>query len=140
MPSTTTAFRVSPQQERIFALQQPGSVTPYRAECTVLLEGHLDAQKLHSALNGLMARHEIFRTVFQRQAGVKVPFQVILENASPAAAGWDTADLNQIDQDNQQARLAALQEEARTRNLDLETGRSCMRFWLALGRIDTRLC
>ena len=76
--NTAAGFRLSTQQERIWS-QQAGMTSPFWSGCEVLVEGPLDAAKLQDVLRGIVTRHEILRTVFHRQTGLKLPFQVILE-------------------------------------------------------------
>ena len=69
--------------------------SPFWAECELLVEGPLDAAKLQEAVGVVVTRHEILRTVFHRQTGLKLPFQVILE--SPDFA-WQSVDLTGLDE------------------------------------------
>jgi amino acid adenylation domain-containing protein len=77
MQHTLQGFRLSPQQRRLWLLE-PGLGT-LRAECTVSIEGDIEAEKLQGALDQVVSRHEILRTEFRRAAGMKVPMQVILD-------------------------------------------------------------
>jgi amino acid adenylation domain-containing protein len=97
---TVAGFRLSIQQDRIWSQQNSESW----AECEFALDGPLDKAKLRQAIREVVARHEILRTVFHRQTGVKVPFQVILD--SPEFA-WTEAVGDQTQS---------------TRSLDLEKG------------------
>src|SRR5215471_14718408 len=81
---TVAGFRLSIQQDRIWSQQN----SEQWAECEFALDGPLDTAKLRQAIREVVARHEILRTVFHRQTGVKVPFQVILD--SPGFA-WKEA-------------------------------------------------
>jgi hypothetical protein len=100
--NTIAGFQLSAQQARVWS-QQAGDSTPFRAECEVLIEGSLDPAALERAFVDLVGRHEILRTVFQRQAGMKVPFQVIQETCEFA---WETVDLTGLDEAAQRARIA----------------------------------
>ena len=66
-------FRLSPQQKRIWLLQE--SEQPYCVSCSVLIEGRLDREALNSAINEVMERHEILRTTYKRLSGMSVPLQ-----------------------------------------------------------------
>ena len=101
---TIQGYRLSPQQERLWLLQQkhPG---PYCAQCSWLLEGPLDRPKLRRLLNVLVERHEILRTTFQNLPDVLIPVQVISEAASIA---WHEYDLMGLSQSAQQERLETL--------------------------------
>ncbi|MDQ0753852.1 iturin family lipopeptide synthetase A [Streptomyces africanus] len=73
---------LSPGQERIWFLERllPGR-TAYNEVKAIRLDGPLDVPALHSALRGLVARHEGLRTVF-REAGGE-PRQVVLPSTEP---------------------------------------------------------
>ena len=75
----TAGFQLSPQQKHLWNLQQDQQ---FVAQVAVLLEGELDQQRLHGALMKIFQRHEILRTVFQRNPGMKFPFQVVDANAT----------------------------------------------------------
>src|SRR5437867_3533472 len=75
----TAAFRISSQQERTW-LERERGVQPF-AQCVIRIEGPLDASKLESVLRQVVTRYEILRTVLRRQTGVKLPFQVIRDEA-----------------------------------------------------------
>src|SRR5262252_9701810 len=101
---TVAGFRLSVQQNRTWS-QQIGHPPSLWAECELALEGPLDPARLKDSIREVVARHEILRTVFHRQTGVKVPFQVILENPSFA---WQYEDLSGLDSGSIQTRVAAL--------------------------------
>ncbi len=94
-------FRVSPQQRHLWLLQQSESAA-YHARCSVLIEGALgvldalDVDALKTAVRTVVQRHEILRTVFARTPGVKVPLQVVVDEAdfewsevNGSSADWD---------------------------------------------------
>ena len=93
MSNTVAGFRLSTQQERLYS-QQEGT-SPFWAEAELLVEGPLDAAKLQEAVRDVVTRHEILRTVFHRQTGLKLPFQVIRESADFA---WQAVDLSGLDE------------------------------------------
>src|SRR4051794_15531315 len=76
---STAGFQLSPQQKHLWSLQQNQQ---FVSQVAVLLEGPLDHQRLHAALMKIFQRHEILRTLFQRNAGMKFPFQVVDANAT----------------------------------------------------------
>jgi amino acid adenylation domain-containing protein len=88
---TIDGFRLSPQQARLWLLQQDAQYPPYNSECVVLIRGPLDARLLESALNQVVRRHEILRTTFRRLPAMTLPLQVISENGQ---AMLRTCDLN----------------------------------------------
>jgi amino acid adenylation domain-containing protein len=77
-------FRLSPQQRRLWSLQQTNQNMPRRAQAAVLIEGTLDAATLDDALRQVVRRHEILRTTFYRADGVEFPVQVIGDDGVPA--------------------------------------------------------
>ena len=76
----SAAFRLSAQQERAWHAQEQG--LPQFAQCVISIRGPLVAARLEQALARLVEKHEILRTVLRRQAGVRLPFQVIREEAA----------------------------------------------------------
>lgn len=79
---TTAGYFLSPQQSHIWLLQQRAE-SQFSCQIAVQIQGKLDVARLESSLAELVARHEMLRTVFRRQAGMKTPFQVILEESAP---------------------------------------------------------
>src|ERR1700741_462350 len=111
-------YRLSPQQERLWLLQQkyPG---PYRAQCSWLLDGPLDRAGLQTAMDVLVERHEILRTTFQTLPDVLLPVQVICQ---ATALAWRECDLTDLSRDAQQEELAKLFREAQESPLDFTPG------------------
>ena len=72
---TIEGFRLSPQQKQLWLLQQSGST--YCAQCVLRIEGNFQIEILKLALRKVVDRHEILRTYFHRQPGIKIPIQVI---------------------------------------------------------------
>ncbi len=108
-------FRLSPQQKRLWLLQQDGLA--YKAQCAVLLEGNLKSEALKEALQKVVDRHEILRTSFQRLPGMKIPFQVIAGSSTPS---WDSADLSDRELQKQESKIEELLQEERRRPFDFE--------------------
>lgn len=79
---TTAGYFLSPQQSHLWLLQQRAE-RQFPCQIAVRIMGKLDVARLESSLAELVARHEMLRTVFRRQAGMKTPFQVILEASAP---------------------------------------------------------
>ncbi|MFG6101397.1 amino acid adenylation domain-containing protein [Leptothoe sp. EHU-05/26/07-4] len=75
LSQTIEGFRLSPQQKQLWLLQQSGGA--YCAQCILRIEGNLQVEILKSALQKVIDRHEILRTYFHRQPGIKIPIQVI---------------------------------------------------------------
>lgn len=74
------AFKLSPQQKRLWL--QPDQ-RAYRAQCAIAIDGPLDVERLKRAVQQIVERHEILRTTFQRQPGLRTPVQVIGDYVSP---------------------------------------------------------
>ena len=77
-----TGFAVSPQQQRIFALDPDQRITPFIARMTLVVEGVLERPRLQRAFSIVIERHEILRTSFAAHPGLKVPLQVITPEAA----------------------------------------------------------
>src|SRR5258708_27249717 len=102
--NTIDGFRLSLQQERTWSQQAEGP-GPFWAESEILITGHLDEDRLREVIHSVVDRHEILRTVFHQQLGVKIPFQVIGESG---ALAWQSTDLRGLDELAQRAQLKAL--------------------------------
>jgi amino acid adenylation domain-containing protein len=75
MITQVQGFQLSPQQQRLWLLQQDNSV--YRASCAIVVTGNLQVNVLKNALQQVVDRNEILRTKFYRPQGIKIPSQVI---------------------------------------------------------------
>ena len=115
--NTAAGFRLSTQQERLWS-QQAGKAAPFWAECELRVEGPVDAAKLQEVIRGVVQRHEILRTVFHRQTGLKLPFQVILD---PPEFAWQAVDLTGLEEAAQSEKARAL-VSSRESAIDLEYG------------------
>jgi amino acid adenylation domain-containing protein len=98
-------FRISPQQRQIWMSQQALPDRSFRAVATFIVAGNVDADRLRQALQRTVARHEIQRTTFHRPAGIKIPFQVVSENAG---LFWQSLELKNTPEPEQQQTIAAL--------------------------------
>ena len=78
MQEQVQGFQLSPQQRRLWSLQQDSNA--YQAQCAILLEGNLKLDILKSALQQVVNRHEILRTAFLRPRGIKISIQVIADS------------------------------------------------------------
>lgn len=86
-------FRLSPQQESLLAV---GAERPAAWQCTVLLPPVRETE-LRTALDAIVARHEILRTTFVRAAGARVPVaQAIHESLPPAWTARPQDDLDEL--------------------------------------------
>jgi len=61
-------FWLSPQQKCVWSLQNNGRA--YGSACMILFEGVASPDSLAAAIEHLVARHEILRTVYARQPKV----------------------------------------------------------------------
>jgi amino acid adenylation domain-containing protein len=91
MQSTTVeGFRISPQQRRLWKLQQDTNAA-FGVQLVLLLEGELRIDALRAALEKVCARHKSLRTTFCRLPGVVMPLQSVQDCLNPV---WETVDLS----------------------------------------------
>ncbi len=117
--TTIEGFRLSPQQARLWALQQGDQSASYTARCSILIEGALDERLLEAALNQVVQRHEILRTTFRRLPAMTLPLQVI---GSVSALTIQTEELSDCAADEQTAELERLERELSRTPFDYERG------------------
>ncbi len=79
MQTELQGFRLSPQQEDLWQLQQQNADRPYLAQCAISISGSLDIPTLKAALELVVSRHEILRTTFKCLPGMTIPLQVITD-------------------------------------------------------------
>jgi hypothetical protein len=84
-------FQLSPQQKRIWHLQEKGQ--PLASQIALGLEGPFESERLRAALKKVVERHEILRTGFLRPSGLKFGLQVVHSNADPK---WEQVDLRAV--------------------------------------------
>lgn len=108
-------YRLSPQQKRLWSLQQVDQGLPYRAQCSVRIEGNLQTKILKAALQDVIHRHEVLRTTFDFLPGMIFPLQVISDDAAPSI---HEEDLSGLGSDEQQVRIEELFRQASQRPLD----------------------
>src|SRR5258708_4221219 len=113
---STAGFWLSPQQKHVWLWQQQ---KPQNSVCVVRWEGPLRESALRAAIEKIVSRHEILRTVFVRQPGMKVPFQVIQEKLEPA---WESVDLKGLNPEQQSERLDRIFAAEQGRVFNLESG------------------
>jgi amino acid adenylation domain-containing protein/non-ribosomal peptide synthase protein (TIGR01720 family) len=85
------SFQLSPQQKRLWLLQQDGAA--YRLQAAVSIEGDVDVVALRDACRDVMQRHEILRTDFHLQTGADVPTQIVVDAISPPLREQDLTEL-----------------------------------------------
>src|SRR5205085_5057147 len=81
-------YRLSPQQKRLWQLQQHADARAFWSHCAVSIKGHLNVERLEKAIARVVEEHEILRTTFRLPTAATVPVQVI-QTELP-----DSAELN----------------------------------------------
>jgi amino acid adenylation domain-containing protein len=102
-------FRLSPQQRRVWRLQQEVNTNVYRAQCAVEIEGALDLVSLKEAIQSVVRQNEILRTTFHRVSGASLPLQVIGESVELPVEEYD---LSEMETQEQESRIEALFRQA----------------------------
>ncbi|MGE5659091.1 MAG: amino acid adenylation domain-containing protein [Actinomycetota bacterium] len=105
---TIEGFRLSPQQRRLWGLQQNNHQQPYRVRAAILMTGTLNQEILKSALQKVVNRHEILRTSFPCLPGMTVPLQAI---ASTVKLPISEYNLSSLPPEEQEAKIKALFQE-----------------------------
>lgn len=77
MTNQIEGYRLSPQQKRLWTLQERVYSHPYRVQMQISIAGDLDIETFKKAIEKVIDRHEILRTNFQCLSGMTVPLQVI---------------------------------------------------------------
>jgi amino acid adenylation domain-containing protein/non-ribosomal peptide synthase protein (TIGR01720 family) len=121
-------FQLAPQQRRLWLLQRDG--TRYSAVCAVLLQGELRRERLRTALQTIIERHQALRTTFQRLPGMKLPVQVV---DAQGALAWQVVDLGALGTQEQEQRSAQL-FDAQHAAFDLARGPLCRAVLIVLGQ------
>ena len=111
-------FRLSPQQHRLWRLQQVAPGQPYRTSCVVLIEGKLDEQRFGAALAEVVHRHEVLRTVFRALPGMRLPLQVVQGSGSVTVNNYDLSGWSPKEQAAEVERL----DSEGCQLLDFESG------------------
>jgi len=99
-------FRLSPQQKRLWFLQQDS--VAYRVQASIRIEGNVKVEILKQTLEQVVNRHEALRTTFHRQPGIKIPIQVI---ASRGTMSWNLVNLSGLNQREQLDKIEQLFQE-----------------------------
>jgi amino acid adenylation domain-containing protein len=81
MSGSVGSFQMSPQQARVWAGEPDGPTA--RVQAVLSIDGPLEPAVLADALRASVARHEILRTTFAAQAGLRVPLQDVAERLDP---------------------------------------------------------
>jgi amino acid adenylation domain-containing protein/non-ribosomal peptide synthase protein (TIGR01720 family) len=94
LTETINGFRLSPQQKRLWLLQQESSA--YIVQTAILLEGNLNKEALKAALQQVISRHEILRSSFCKVVGLKLPIMVVEDRY---IFSWQEIDLSNSEAD-----------------------------------------
>jgi len=114
---TISGFELSPQQKHLWLLQQNSPA--YITGCAISIEGALQPEVLKAALEQIVHRHEIFRTIFRRLPGRKLPVMTVVDDGLPE---WQAIDLSHLDAQAQAIAIEALFQEASRHSFDFESG------------------
>jgi amino acid adenylation domain-containing protein len=119
--TTVEGFRLSPQQRRLWALQQDTALdaSAFVARLTLLLEGDLRPDALRDALGKVCARHESLRSVFRRLPGVLMPVQSVDDGLSPS---WRVVEPDGADAREREAVVEDLLARESRLGFDCEQG------------------
>jgi amino acid adenylation domain-containing protein/non-ribosomal peptide synthase protein (TIGR01720 family) len=112
-------FQISPQQKRLWLLQQENNHQPYRVQCAVSVEGNIEYTILEKAIHNVWAKYEILRTSFPTLTEMAVPLQVIGEEPSIKLNYYDWQDL---DIERQQINIDRFFQENNELYSELEKG------------------
>jgi len=110
-------YRLSPQQEQLWALQQGMLTHALKCQAVTLIEGPLDRQRLYGALETLVSRYEILRTAFEQLAGMTMPLQVVRKAGSVSR---QESDWSGFDSASQHEKLKALQLQVQRDPVDFQ--------------------
>ena len=95
--SVESGYRLSPQQERLWVMEQADRRGGYRTRVRVGIEGPLQGDALRRAISLIVGRYEILRTRFLMVPGIKMPVQVVEESVP-----FDLEEIDISGQDRQQ--------------------------------------
>ncbi|MCC6554026.1 MAG: amino acid adenylation domain-containing protein [Polyangiaceae bacterium] len=109
---------LSPAQERLWFFErlQPGAAL-YHVPAPLRLRGRLDVAALEGALEDLVGRHAILRTVFEQRDG-----RLSQRALPPAPLGLRVTDLADLSAERRSEALARRVDEAYHRPFDMEAG------------------
>jgi amino acid adenylation domain-containing protein len=104
-------FRLSLQQEWLWDSQQAvpqGNPHPYWVLGQIAIEGSIQPDRLATAIETLVQRHEIFRTTFVCPPGMTLPIQTIGEQS---CVNHQTKNLSHLESQVQKTQLEALWQQ-----------------------------
>ena len=97
-------FRISPQQKSLWLCQQKKPSPYYKTHGTIFIEGTLVEERLIAALETVIKRQEILRTIFYQPPGINLPLQVVIDSNNCPLKRYDLQNLSP------QKQLAGLEE------------------------------
>lgn len=112
-------FEISPQQKRLWLLQQASDRQAYRVQCQVFVEGELKDSILELALQKVVAKHEILRTNLQTLKGMALPLQVVSSNSHVEIQYYN---LHNLEVEQQKLKIEKIFQEQTCKYFDLENG------------------
>ena len=107
------AYRLSRQQRRLWLTQQEH--VAHSAQCAIEVKGDIRLQVLTRAVMRVIQQHEVFRTTFQRQGGMRLPLQVI---SDVAQASWLTIDMTEYRSEGHNKAIDEVLRSSRTHPVD----------------------
>jgi amino acid adenylation domain-containing protein len=117
MSESGDSFHMSPQQALVWEAQPDGPTA--RVQSVLSIEGPLQPAVLADALRACVARHEILRTTFAAQAGLRLPLQVVAESLGPHIETLAVAEAAGAERERL---LAEVRTEEMAAPLDLSKG------------------
>ncbi|MEH2375580.1 non-ribosomal peptide synthetase family protein [Nostoc sp.] len=112
-------FRLSPQQEHLWLLQQLDNKSVYRSDCLISITGKIEIERLKLALETVVNRNEILRTYFCCLPEMTIPVQVITNSPLNLDKTYNLSDLTA---EEQEAKIAEIVQKLRCLPFDLEKG------------------
>ncbi|MFB2983429.1 amino acid adenylation domain-containing protein [Microseira sp. BLCC-F43] len=110
-------FQLSPQQKHLWLLQQASYNQHYRVGCAIYIEGKLKKNIWESALQHVVDRYEIFRTIFCFLDGMTMPLQVINESSKVA---FNYRDISHLNSQEQSEKIEEIIEDNRRKYFDFQ--------------------
>lgn len=118
---TLEGYGLSPQQRRLWERQELAPKTGLSATLVVDVHGPLLTAELVSALEALIARHEILHSAFRVLPDTSIPVQLIVE---PPALDLQEVDLRSRPASEANSEIETLARKLGTTPYDLATGKT----------------
>jgi amino acid adenylation domain-containing protein/thioester reductase-like protein len=112
-------FRLSPQQEHLWLLQQLDNKSVYYSDCLISITGKIQIDKLELALETVVNCNEILRTYFRCLPGMTIPVQVITNSQLNLEKIYNLSDFTA---EEQEAKIPEIVQNLRCLPFDLEKG------------------